>query len=196
MHFYVSSSYSSHWNNFSTCCKYWATQRLDCTWDAHLFSSPQCFGCNALQHKHVPEKGSCVFLWLRELWLETHFTISPFAVFCGSAWAQPDQCQHQTSTGVSQVNCGAHTAWQGEKKHHRKVTHERKIKRGLPPYATKHSSLPAVGWSIFAVWDRCALWELWEEQWAWHSKSTNGVAAFVLPEEEPKFSCFRFFCGS
>lgn len=121
---------------------------------------------------------------------------APFQSFVGSAWDYPDQCQHQSSPGVSQVNCAAHIAWHGGKKHHSKLTHEGKIKLGLPPYAPKLSSLPAAGWSIFAVWDRRALWELWEEQWAWHGKGTYEAAAFVLPEEEPKFSCFRFFCRS
>lgn len=78
---------------------------------------------------------------------------APFQCFVGQ------QCQHQNSPGVSQVNCGARTAWRGEKKHHSKVRQEGKTKLGLPPYAPKHNSLPVVGWSIFAVWDRCDLWE-------------------------------------
>lgn len=155
-----------------------------------------------LQCQHLTKNDNGAFLWASWTVIRNTLYHQPLSslswVSLGSAWAMS---MPNLPWSFSKVNCAVHTAQHGEKKHHRRVICERKIKLGLPPYATKHSSPPAMGWSIFAVGERHALQEAWEEQWAHHGKSINRAAAFALPEEskpgeEPEDSHSRCFCRS
>ena len=154
--------------------------------------------CDALQHKHLTENDNSPFWWA--LWAVIGNTNQPLS---GASWVSLDSAWAMSMPNLPRsffrFNCVAHTAQRGKKKHHRKVICERKIKLSLPPYAAKHGSSPAMGWSVLAVGERCALREAWEEQRARHGKSTNGAAAFALAEankleRQPKFSHSRWLC--